>query len=207
MISFLLGIFLIFSTSSSFAEGEVDFLEMPNEIEQVEETAKEQTSFAEELKKLGHSRIDLNTLRDPRFSEVVEKAYNESNISLLSLKKKKELFREQLEGSKLNELLAKFPVVENILADVLTDRDSMMGLLRMIQKEKELTTFFYAIIILFILNFILKKLVVNFKANIVVRFFQRTMVNLLTTALVIGVLFHLFEKELSPMIRVIKAHL
>lgn len=207
MISFLLGIILFISTSSSYAEGEVEFSQSPDEIQEItENSAPAGPSFTDELRSLGHTRFDIAAIRDPRFPELVERAFNQSNISLMSLNKKREIFRAQFKGSKLNELLDKFPLVESVLADVLTDRDSIVGLIRLIQKERELSYFLLGIVILFILNIILKKMVVNPDGNFLVRFFQRMMVNLLTMGLTIGVLFYLFQKELSPIVRVVKSH-
>ena len=208
MISFLLGIILFISASSSFAEGEVEFSHSADEIQEITESSEvpEGPSFTDELRALGHTRFDIAAIRDPRFPELVEKAFNQSNISLMSLNKKREIFRAQFKGSKLNELLDKFPLVESVLADVLTDRDSIVGLIRLIQKERELSYFLLGIVILFILNIILKKMVVNPDGNFLVRFFQRMMVNLLTMGLTIGVLFYLFQKELSPIVRVVKSH-
>lgn len=208
MISFLLGIILFISTSSSFAQGEVEFSQSPDEIQEITESseAPEGPSFTDELRALGHTRFDIAAIRDPRFPELVERAFNQSNISLMSLNKKKQIFREQFKDSKLNELLAKFPLVESILADVLTDRDSIVGLIRLVQKERELSYFLLGIVILFILNLILKKMIVNPDGNFLIRFFQRMMVNLLTMGLTIGVLFYLFQKELSPIVRIVKSH-
>lgn len=207
MISFLLGIILFISASSSFAEGEVEFSQGPDEIQEItESSAPEGPSFTDELRAMGHTRFDIAAIRDPRFPELVERAFNQSNISLMSLNKKREMFRAQFKDSKLNKLSARFPLVESILADVLTDRDSIVGLIRLIQKERELSYFLLGIVILFILNIILKKMVVNPDSNIVIRFFQRMMVNLLTMGLTIGVLFYLFQKELSPIVRIVKSH-
>lgn len=207
MISFLLGIILFISTSSSFAEGGVEFSQSSDEIQEVtQDSVQEGASFVDELRSFGHKRLDLSAIRDPRFPGLIEKAFEQSNLSLMSLDKKREIFREQFKGSKLNELLSQYPLLESILVDVLTDRDSIMGLIHMVQREKELSYFFLGVVILFLFNIILKKMIVNPDRNFLIRFFQRMFINLLTMSLTIGVLFYLFQKELSPMIRVVKSH-
>lgn len=206
MISFLLGIIFFISTSLSYAQREVEFSQSDEIQEITQESVQEGTSFVDELRAFGHKRLDLAAIRDPRFPVLIEKAFEQSNLSLMSLDKKREVFRDQFKGSKLNELLSKYPLVESILVDVLTDRDSIMGLIHIVHKEKELSYFFLGVVILFIFNIILKKMIVNPDRNFLIRFFQRMFINLLTMSLTIGVLFYLFQKELSPMIRVIRSH-
>ena len=210
MISFFLAIVLMFSTSLSLAEREVEDFQMDEIQEVISENqhslSSDSNSLLKDLNDNGHQHLGLKALSDPRIKEVIAKQFDESNISLMSLETKRQYFNDQFKDSFLKEILEKVPRIRDVFIDVITDKDSMLGLVSIFQKEKERIHFFYVVIASFILNILLKKLLINGSAHFLMRLFQRLTVNFFCFLLTTGALFYLFSKELKPITKVISSH-
>lgn len=212
MIKILLGILLIIQASFSFAEEEVfDEITEVDEIEEViRDTAKfkdsEVNDLLKDLQGLGHDKLDLKALKDPRIIELIEKQFDESNISLMSLDQKRKLFQEEFKEVPLKAYLDKVPKVRDVVIDVITDKKSMMGLISIYQHEHRIYLL-YVIIGVFILNLILKKILIHSETNFVFRFFQRLSINIFCSFLMLIINFYLFRKELTPLAKLIASHL
>lgn len=208
MIHFVLAIFLMFSASFSFAEEEA----LNNEMDEIQEVIEESSlsensdSLLNDLNKAGHSNLGLKALTDPRVKDVIAKQFDDSNISLMSLAQKRAYFNEHFKDSHIKVLLDKIPKAQDVFVDVITDKDSMLGLISIFQKEKERIHLLYVVIGVFFFNLILKKIIINPSSHFLMRLIQRMTVNIFCFFLTSGALFYFFKKELTPIVRVIRTH-
>lgn len=205
MIQFVLAFFLVISSSLSLAESELEIDEI-QEIIADSQFSSHTPDFSQELKKIGHDKLDLQALKDPRILEIVEKQFDASNISLQSMEEKRKHFNEGLQGSFLSELLSFTPKLRDIMADILTDKKSMIGLMSIFQKEKERSYLLYMFIGVIVLNIILRKTLISASTHFFIKFLQRIFINFFTFALSSWAFYSLFTKELSPLIKIIKSH-
>ncbi len=202
MIKIFLGLLLLLVTSFSFAENEVTEFEEMDEIQEIIDRNKEIHTSTENI----FPTINLEALKDPRIKDKISKQFDESNISLMSLEKKIKYFNEHFEGNPLKELLDRVPKIRDIFVDVITDKKSILGLLSIFQKEKERLYALYIIVGLFILNIILRKIFISAQTGFFSRFILRMTISLFCSILTIGSLFYLFQKELSPIVKIVKSH-
>ncbi|HLT23178.1 MAG TPA: hypothetical protein VKZ84_07035 [Bacteriovoracaceae bacterium] len=202
MTRILLGLLLLLVTSFSQAEDEVTGFE---EMDEIQEIIDQNQKIVQSHKNI-FPALGLDALKDPRIKDKISKQFDESNISLMSLEKKIKYFNEHYEGNPLKGLLDKVPKIRDIFVDVITDKKSILGLLSIFQKEKERLYALYIIIGLFILNILLRKLIIGPEAGFFSRFILRMTISFFCSLLTIGSLYYLFQKELSPIVEVVKSH-
>lgn len=206
MTRLLLGFLLILVTSFSFAEDEVtgfDEINERDEIQEIIDKNPEDTQYQE----YNFSALALKALKDPQIKEKIAKQFDESNISLMSMDQKRKHFNQFYKNSFFKAALDKVPKLRDIFIDVITDKDSILGLLSIFQKEQERLYALYFIISVFILNFILKKLFIVPGTGFFSRLFLGLTISGFSWLLTIGGLFYLFQKELAPIVKVVKFHL
>lgn len=204
MIKGFLFILLLSWSSFSIAEEE-DFYNEIDEIQTIlEDDGNQNNDFLVELKKLGHNNLGLASLKDPRVKGLIAKQFDESNVSLLSLDDKRKIFNAQFKDSTINEVLDKFPKLKDVIIDVITDKNTMLGLISIVQKHESLNLI-YILVSMIIINFILKKIFAS-SPNFLFRFIQRIIINIFTSLLVITTLFFLYKKELTPLVKVVTSH-
>lgn len=204
MIKGFFFILLMMVSSFSIAEGEDNHYE-EDEIQNVIRENEYQTNdLASELKEIGYNKLGLDALKDPRVKDLIAKQFDDSNISLMSLENKRKIFNDQFKNSTLKEVLDNFPKVKDIVIDVITDKNSIIGLISIVQKHERIYVI-YILVSALIINLILKKIFAS-SSNFLLRFFQRLLVNAFTFLLVLTTLFFLYKKELSPIVKIVASH-
>lgn len=204
---------LLLSLQASFSYSGEEVFEVDEIQEVIDETqalahsakTENPTDLLKELKRLGYDKLDISALKDPRVSEIVGKQFDESNISLMSLKNKRKIFAEHFKDSALKIYLDKAPKVRDVFIDVATDKASIMGFLAIVQREDRINIL-YVVLGSFILNLILRKIIINPDGNFIFKFIQRVTINLFCSLTMLAVIFFLFKKELTPAIKVISSH-
>ncbi len=113
---------------------------------------------------------------------------------------------EKSEGKPLGKLFNSFPKLLDICVDIVRDADALPAFVGILSKQDRLKTYFYVWLGLFILSILIKRYIFPKKWTRIKRFFAGNLMSLLFLSISLSVFFQLFQKELLPILSVLKKH-
>ena len=96
-------------------------------------------------------------------------------------------------------LIKKSPTFTAILVEIFHDKEAMPKLVSLVEKQKEMKTFFYISITLLVLSMIMNMM--NKKGNIFKRILKKIIITLGTLCLNLGIFYFMFQEEVGPTVR------
>lgn len=185
-------------------------------IEEVQKSRAKQVEMANkinetfdpnsEIKKLGHSEINLKALTDVKVLEVIKKAMNQGALKNAS---KEEVQKHLLQ--KLNPtaqgLLLDHPKLLDLIIDILRDEKAMVSLVDILIRKEDLTRYAAIYICLVILGWLLKKILYKKTWSRRKSLALTAAINISIAIISITTFYKLFNRELDPIITVVGRHI
>ena len=110
------------------------------------------------------------------------------------------------EGQPLGKLFKRFPKLLDICVDIVRDAEALPAFVGILGKKERLKKYFYVWLGLFILSFLIKRYIFPKKWSWAKRLFAGSFMSLLFLSISLSVFYQLFDKELSPILSVMKNH-
>jgi hypothetical protein len=131
----------------------------------------------------------------------------ESNpFSRFSRDEVKKVIQEQIPHPAFKEIIADYPVLLEIITDLLRDDEALISLVKITLKRDQLKKYGMFFVGLFIINMILN-LFLDKNRSILQKIVRRLATNALIFCINMGYFYFLFKEELTPAIEIVKGHL
>lgn len=160
----------------------------------------------EDLKK-DASKIDLKALLDPKTMEILKQTIKNGRIQDLPPTQIRAMILDQVKGRPMEKVFEKFPKLLDITVDIVRDPNAFNGLLDILPRVDDLTFFGYCSIGLLLLGFLLKRFFVRKNASFSKRFLVSILIHTIVTLSAFGLFYSMFQKQISPTLKVISRHL
>jgi hypothetical protein len=162
------------------------------------------SSLVDEMKKLGHQSLTPQAILDPKMVDTFKIMIYQSGFHTMSRDQAKAMIIANVKGKFLEKVFTTFPKFLDISADIMIDRKALPNFLDIIKRQNDLKFFLGISLFLFILSFFLKKVFIPKNARFFHSLFISLTITVFMTAGTFGIFFLMFQKELGPMIEVIK---
>jgi hypothetical protein len=160
----------------------------------------------EEIKRLGHKQIDAAAMLDERVLAILQKTLKTGVMSKLPPEEVKKLIQEKFKNSVLGGILTKFPIVLNILVDLMRDKEALAGLLGIMIRKPDLKEYGYICLALFVFGLFVKSRIIKPKWPFFKRLRYSMSVSLVLTSISFYLFYSYFGTEIGPTIAVISKH-
>ncbi len=164
-------------------------------------------NIADQIKGLGHKTIDSAALLDDKVQALLQKALAESQIRSQSPVFIRAMILGKIAGKPYEKFLLRFPVLIDIMVDVIKDKDALPGLLRILSRQDDLKMYFYVWVGLLILGFILKKIFFPKIMSAWKKFCGGILLSFSLTSISLGFFYYLFSTEIHPTVKIIGHHI
>ncbi|HXH74502.1 MAG TPA: hypothetical protein VNJ08_06030 [Bacteriovoracaceae bacterium] len=179
-----------------------------NQIDQgVEAVKKAPLTILEELKKAGHKSLDLAAMMDPRMMPAMKRTIKESGMQNMGHAQAKSMIMLKVKDKPMEKVFSMFPKLHNMAAGILIDPDAISSLLDIIPRKEDLKFFGWCSLGLFAFGILLRHLLISKKAGFLQRLFFSLSVHAFITLVIFGLFFIMFEKEVSPSLKVVARYL
>ena len=169
--------------------------------------ANEPVSVHDELKKLGYDSIDMTSLSDEKVVALVRKVIKESKLSEVPPSELKALLLKQAHGSPYEKILKNHPKILNCMVDILRSEEAMSSLVGIFLRKGDFKLYVGIWICLIILGILFKMIFFNPDWNPWKFRFLSLIVSLIVMIISVNMFYKIFEKELSPSVKIISKHL
>lgn len=160
----------------------------------------------EELKKLGHEKLNPESFLDPKVVGVVQQMFRESPFQKLSREDARKQIFDRLKDGKFKTYLLKNPKFTDGIVDLLQDKEAIPSLIGIFLKKAELKLYGCLWLALIILTWLFKKIFFNKNWSRGKSILMGFLVNLSSTVMSLVVFYQIFHKEISPSIRIISRY-
>lgn len=173
--------------------------------EAVEKVVDEKVHPLIQIQKLGYQEINFKALNDSRVQAILDKALIEGLVANVPADIIHKTIMDKVSGTPVKTLFQKFPAILNKTIEILRDKEALPGLLKILTKKEDLKIYLTYWIIILIVTIWLKRTLLSKKAkwNFIQRIFLRLSLNLLSFSASMYAFYSIFEKELSPALKII----
>lgn len=212
-MKFALIILLLISSFSGLCQegsSEHDIHEFEGKQAEMPETLDEASPVAgyfDELKKLGHSEINLKTFNDPKAIPWIKKILSESKIDQIPEAKVKLMLKNQFKGTIFDKIFNLFPVTLDIFTAVVRDSKAMPSLIGIFGQRGLLKIFFCVWFATLLLFYYLRKVFISPNAKTYVKIPASILFSLSFSAVSFMIFYYMFTEEVDPTVKVIQRFL
>ena len=190
----------------SVSELENARLESQKKFEAIETVTKplaEPLNPMEEIQKLGYQQVGVSALLDPKVLAIIQKNFKDGPLTKLSEAEVSTLILEKAKGSMFEDFLKNSPKVLKMCANLMRDKDALLGLLGILVRKDDLKTYMYISIGIFLFGMFVKHRIIKPKFSAFKKFRYSLTVSLILTSITFYIFYSLFGQELGPTLSVI----
>lgn len=169
--------------------------------------AQEPVSVQDELKKLGYDSINMTSLSDERVVELVRKVLKVNKLSEVPPSEIRALLLKEAQGSAFEKILKNHPKILNCLVDIMRSEEAMSALIGIFLRKSDFKLYIGIWICLIILGILFKMIFFNPDWNPWKFRILSLLVSLIVMVTSINMFYRIFEKELSPTVKIVSKHL
>jgi hypothetical protein len=159
-----------------------------------------------ELQKSGELSLDSIGKMDEKTISFLQEKLRDAHMDRVPADQVRAAILSKSEGKPLGKLFKSYPKLLDVCVDIVRDAEALPAFVGILGKKERLKNYFYVWLGLFILSFLIKRYIFPKKWSGPKRFFAGTFMSLLFLSISLSVFYQLFEKELSPILNVMKKH-
>lgn len=164
------------------------------------------TNLPEQVKKITSEGLGGIDFSDEKGRERLKQLFAQSGIRNQSPELIKAMIMGKVKDRPFEKIFQRFPKLLDIAVDVFRDKDAMPGLIDILGRKRELKIYMYVCIGIFIFGFFMRKFLIPKNWGFTKRLFLRMTLSLLLMGVSIGVFYKLFQREISPTVKIVMAH-
>jgi hypothetical protein len=161
---------------------------------------------AMQLLELTKGQITAASLMDDRVQAALSRIFSEGYMKSGSREQTMQMLRDKVKGSFGEKLFNMFPSLLEISTDVLRDTMAMPGLLKILKRKKDLKTFGYIWLVIFIFGIFIKGRIVKPKWSFLKRRLVSMLISLPMTVVSVWLFYSFFGEEIQPTLTIIAKH-
>lgn len=184
------------------------FLSLPGFAQEDDKFTPKKTSeisSQDELKELGYDSITIWALMDERVIRYLQNGLKSGGQDL-PLETVKEIILEKAKGSAFHDFLKNNPAFLNGLADLMRNRRAISSFLGLFLRKDDIRTFGFIWLCFLVMGWLIKKMFFKPEWPKWKHALLSVSVTLLVVYLTMFTFYHVFEKELSPSVKIIQKH-
>ncbi len=172
-----------------------------------EESSSEPYNMAYELHKAGFKELSARDLFNEKVVRIIKRAIRENEIGKQSKEMQRAIIMGSVKGQPAEDFFKRFPVSLNIMADLVADKQAVPGLLDILLRKDDLKTFGWISLTLAIFGFLVRRFFITKKDHILKRILIQACLSVVVACTTLSIFYMMFEQEISPTIRIVKANL